>query len=451
MNHETGETVDKNLWLYELCRFLTMKANSLIIAFFADSPPCSSLTCPEMRASEWQYLCAVHEPPKSCCAIDYCCHTLDWATNILTSPKHFPSRLTLGGESGNVVQSMRQLTNVFRRVYRIFAHAWFQHRDVFWSVEASDGLYIFFKTVCDVYQLIPEDNYTIPPEAEAPRDEDEMPAKMASPDLGDNVQILKKPIEEQRQTKGSAHDTTANVNVAGATTRRHKQTPSTGTNVSTIAEGTEEEDEDEDDSDEDDSDEDEEDDDDMEKPHEEAPTEADLAAGLGRLKLNERVSGFDIRQPEDPTPMARMDVDPMELAAPEPEHQRGVLDQILGHMEDLAPEQTRAEIQSDKRDIIGGAVNPEIAGVERTNTERVDETAAQKIQQEEKEIAEAIVPKPNETANATAEVADQMKAENIKTGKAEMQEQAAKAESETELNVEQEGEDSSTDLKSPDL
>src|SRR5271155_564301 len=107
-----GETVDKNLWLYELCRFLTMKANNLIIGFFDDHPPCSVETCPEMRASEWQYLCAVHDPPKSCAAIDYCCHTLDWAANILTSPKHFPSRLSLGGEGTNAAQGMRHLINI---------------------------------------------------------------------------------------------------------------------------------------------------------------------------------------------------------------------------------------------------------------------------------------------------------------------------------------------------
>jgi hypothetical protein len=158
---EPPENVDKTLWLYELCRFLIQKVNSIIVALFADNPPCASVTCPEMRASEWQYLCAVHDPPKSCCAIDYCCHTLDWAANTLTSPKHFPSRLALGTDQSTQHSQARQLTNIFRRVYRIFAHAWFQHRDMFWNVEARTGLYIFFKTVCDYYGLIPEDNYTI--------------------------------------------------------------------------------------------------------------------------------------------------------------------------------------------------------------------------------------------------------------------------------------------------
>ncbi len=239
MNHDTAfilanppENVDRSLWLYELCRFLVQKANNLIVAFFAEEPPCSSKTCPEMRASEWQYLCAVHDPPKACCAIDYCCHTLDWAANVLTSQKHFPSRLTLGTEAaGGTQQSVRQLTNIFRRVYRIFAHAWFQHRQVFWQVEGNEGLYILFKKVCDVYNLIQEDNYTISPEAEGIASN-----KEEAPESG--MAILKKQDEEE-EPKQSEDDTTTTIST-GATTRRHKQTPSTGSLVPTIAEGDEE-------------------------------------------------------------------------------------------------------------------------------------------------------------------------------------------------------------------
>ena len=238
------ENVDRSLWLYELCRFLVQKVNNLIVGFFSDAPPCSALNCPEMRASEWQYLCAVHDPPKSCCAIDYCCHTLDWAANILTSQKHFPSRLTLGSDaSGGGQQSVRHLTNVFRRVYRMFAHAWFQHRDVFWAVESHEGLYIFYKTVCDVYNLIPEDNYTVPKEAEGTEgDEDhsrrEEPSEripfnpsMRHPGVMDDDKEVSTPIEEG--------DDITTIST-GATTRRHKHTPSIGSFVTTIAEGDEE-------------------------------------------------------------------------------------------------------------------------------------------------------------------------------------------------------------------
>jgi hypothetical protein len=232
---EPPEGVDRSLWLYELCRFLTMKVNNLIIAFFAESPPCSAATCPEMRASEWQYLCAVHDPPKSCCAIDYCCHTLDWASNTLTSPKYFPSRLTLGSETaGGPQASMRHLTNIFRRLYRIFAHAWFQHRDVFWEVEGHDGLYVFFKSVCDTYSLIQQDNYTIPSEAEGP-DAVQQPVEEEPAD-SKRLTILRK---DDESPFGSAAESLDPALGTGATTRRHKHSPSTGSRVTTISEGAE--------------------------------------------------------------------------------------------------------------------------------------------------------------------------------------------------------------------
>lgn len=238
MTHETALAIanppngtERALWLYELCRLLVIKADQLIVHFFNDNPPCSAQTCPEMRASEWQYLCAVHEPPKPCCAIDYCCHTLDWAATTLASQKHFPSRLTLGNDAtGGSQAGVRQLTNIMRRVYRIFAHAWFQHRLVFWQVESSEGLYMLFKTVCDVYQLIPEENYTIPPEAEG------LAAKEEEKREG-NAILREQGNEENARSDEVDAPTTIST---GATTRRHKATPSFSSSVAAIAEGDEE-------------------------------------------------------------------------------------------------------------------------------------------------------------------------------------------------------------------
>ena len=183
-----------------------------------------------MRASEWQYLCAVHEPPKPCCAIDYCCHTLDWAAYTLASQKNFPSRLTLGNEtSGGSQGGVRQLTNVMRRVYRIFAHAWFQHRQVFWQVEGHEGLYILFKTVCDVFNLIPEENYTIPSEAEGLTGNAE--------EGSEGRAALKRQAGDEGEKDDEAN--TSTTISTGATTRRHKHTPSVGSSVTTIHEGDE--------------------------------------------------------------------------------------------------------------------------------------------------------------------------------------------------------------------
>lgn len=292
-----------------------------------DNPPCSSQTCPEMRASEWQYLCAVHEPPKSCCAVDYCNHTLDWAANVLTSPKHFPSRLALGGEAGNAVNSMRQLTNIFRRVYRIFAHAWFQHREVFWSVEATYGLYVFFKTVCDEYHLIPEDSYTIPPEAEGTQD-DSNASSDGETKAPTHIQILRKQ-DLPESGPGPAHETDsfpADSHAGPAATARrhkHKHTPSTGSLVDTITEGLEEDEEPKTSSSTDIPP--------LDSVQTQQPTEdgADLTTpvvhlsastmprtgvsperSLPKLDLSNIVPKYEPRVPEDPTPTAR-DTDPM--------------------------------------------------------------------------------------------------------------------------------------------
>lgn len=191
-----------------------------------------------MRASEWQFLCAVHEQPKSCCAIDYCCHTLDWAANVVTNPKLFPSRFVAPGSDGSghdKSAAVKNLVNVFRRLHRIFAHAWFQHRGVFWSVEGQTGLYVFFKTVCDTYDTLPAENYKLPPEAEglesATGEGNERGAKKDS--------LMPAPTILQR-SEDDSHLLPSRTN-----TRRHiRGSPSTGSAVTTVLEAEEDEDSD---------------------------------------------------------------------------------------------------------------------------------------------------------------------------------------------------------------
>lgn len=266
-----------------------------------------------MRASEWQYLCAVHDPPKSCCAIDYCNHTLDWAANVLTSPRNFPSRLALGGEGGNVGNSMKHLTNIFRRVYRIFAHAWFQHREIFWSVESTYGLYILFKTVCDEYHLIPEESYTIPAEAAGTPEESET-SNTSLDDGFPQIQVLRKDssVESGDGSNTPPETSTTNTINTAATARRHKHkhTPSTGSLVDTITEGLEEEDES------------------TQTPIDTAAPTSQLQTSteekepspdrqFPKLDLSTIVPPSEPRVPEDPTPTPIPgDVDPMSIEKP---------------------------------------------------------------------------------------------------------------------------------------
>jgi len=159
----TPEGVEQNIWIYEWIRRLSLDLNTLIVALLTDPiNPCTSQRCPEMRASEWQYLCAVHEQPKECCAIDYMLHTLDNATSVLCS-RQFPSRLSVPAGS------VRHFGSIMRRLYRIFAHAYFEHQESFWSVEHESALYKRFMAISEMYDLIPSDLVTLPSDAlEAP-------------------------------------------------------------------------------------------------------------------------------------------------------------------------------------------------------------------------------------------------------------------------------------------
>lgn len=187
-----------------------------------------------MRASEWQFLCAVHDQPKSCCAIDYCCHTLDWAANVVTNPKIFPSRFVVAAEGHDKGAVLKNLVNVFRRLHRIFAHAWFQHRGVFWTVEAQTGLYVFFKTVCDLYDLLPAENYKLPPEAEGLE-----PAQPEKEESQPRVTAIARP--PSREKDENAHDDDQPLHARRSNTARHSSRPSISTTVTTVIEEHEDE------------------------------------------------------------------------------------------------------------------------------------------------------------------------------------------------------------------
>lgn len=138
----------------------------------------------------------------------------------------FPSRLGLGsGHQGGgsdkfLQQQMKEITNIFRRVYRIYAHAWFQHRDMFWKVEGRTGLYIFFKTVCDEYNLIQHENYTIPTEAEGEEPKETENTPVVDLDRTRPTTILPRPGEltEKAVDQEAAGNS---VQVLGNTTKRH--------------------------------------------------------------------------------------------------------------------------------------------------------------------------------------------------------------------------------------
>lgn len=91
---------------------------------------------------------------------------------------------------------------------------------------------MFFKTVCDLYDLLPAENYKLPPEAEGleahpPEPEPEKPVP----------QILKSP--SQQRNAGTEEDSSLH-GVGRTNTRRHiRSSPSTGSAVTTVIEADE--------------------------------------------------------------------------------------------------------------------------------------------------------------------------------------------------------------------
>ncbi|KAG5457439.1 MAG: Mob1/phocein [Olpidium bornovanus] len=115
------------LWQYEHLRRACAELNVLVANLL---PECDRRSCPEMTAGDRAYMCAAHP----CCAIDYCVHTVDSATALLNSTRHFPSRDRVPEASAKYFRS------VARRLGRLFAHARHSHRDVFDMFEVFPAL-----------------------------------------------------------------------------------------------------------------------------------------------------------------------------------------------------------------------------------------------------------------------------------------------------------------------
>eukprot|EP00823_Brevimastigomonas_motovehiculus_P000782 TRINITY_DN109_c4_g1_i1.p1 TRINITY_DN109_c4_g1~~TRINITY_DN109_c4_g1_i1.p1 ORF type:complete len:255 (+),score=42.97 TRINITY_DN109_c4_g1_i1:89-853(+) len=126
------DTVDREIWLYEHLRRLLQDLNGLIVAL---SDSCNKNSCSKMCAtSDWEYLCAAHQPPKPCCAIDYIQHTISSFVSLLNNAQQFPNRSKISAKAAENFDS------VVRRIYRFFAHSYYHHRLAFDVFENSTHL-----------------------------------------------------------------------------------------------------------------------------------------------------------------------------------------------------------------------------------------------------------------------------------------------------------------------
>ncbi|KAH6908762.1 mps one binder kinase activator-like 4 [Coprinopsis sp. MPI-PUGE-AT-0042] len=197
---KTEVTVDQWCWVYEQIRRLAQDLTHPLITTLQTE--CTRASCPEMKAGEWLYLCVAHGNEGSmeqCCAIDYILHTLDSATALLNSPRAFPSRIQIPETS------QRHFASLARRLGRIFAHAYFHHREAFEQAEAESSLYSRFLALASKFDLVPAEFLPIPPDAfyaSADDGEERHPRNAPPPKLlaaGTLSQLSSEADGEQRQ------------------------------------------------------------------------------------------------------------------------------------------------------------------------------------------------------------------------------------------------------------
>jgi len=147
--------VNEALWKYEQVRYFCKELNWLVVQL---QGYCSPKKYPQMIATEqWIFLCAAHKTPKECFAIDYMRHTLDFVAIQLNDPKKYPTRTTI--KEG----SIQKLGNICRRIYRLFAHAYYQHKKVYEEFESRTKLCQRFTLFCMKYDMISDEKLFIVP------------------------------------------------------------------------------------------------------------------------------------------------------------------------------------------------------------------------------------------------------------------------------------------------
>ncbi|CAH7690302.1 Mob1/phocein [Phakopsora pachyrhizi] len=190
MRDENNPLVQRHVWIYEQLRRLAHDlGHPLVTALQAE---CGRNECPEMKAGEWLYLCAAHASANEneCCAIDYIVHTLDGATALLNSARYFPSRLQIPGSS------IKHFTSIARRLYRILAHAWFHHRELFEQCETETSLYARFLGLTDEFGLIAEDLLVIPRDRK--KENDDFMEIEADRDRGGEIERRREGLEDRK-------------------------------------------------------------------------------------------------------------------------------------------------------------------------------------------------------------------------------------------------------------
>jgi hypothetical protein len=100
-----------------------------------------------------------------CCAVDYCCHTLDKATQFVHTTSLFPGRMDVPKKSAE------QFASQIRRLYRILLHCYHAHQDIFAAFEEETTLCRRFQVFAKRYSLLDDETLGPIPLKEVSEDE----------------------------------------------------------------------------------------------------------------------------------------------------------------------------------------------------------------------------------------------------------------------------------------
>ena len=119
------------------------------------SEECNINSCPKMQATKkFRYRCSAHKGgPRDCCAIRYSIHILDHFSNLLTSKKYS----NINNINKNILK--QDLNNLCRRVYRIFAHAFYHHKLIFNKFESKYFLCTRFIMFFQKYRIVSNSHF----------------------------------------------------------------------------------------------------------------------------------------------------------------------------------------------------------------------------------------------------------------------------------------------------
>jgi hypothetical protein len=155
--YEQPENVHTNVWIFEHVRHFVIEFNSVLLSALIDE--CTIKTCPKMTvSSEWQYLCAAHKRPQECAAIRYVLHTVDSSTTLLTSSLRSTS-------AADPIPQIKHFPSLVRRLYRILAHVYFHHQQVFYELENETHLCARFSYFAIKFDLMQQGALLVPSEA----------------------------------------------------------------------------------------------------------------------------------------------------------------------------------------------------------------------------------------------------------------------------------------------